>query len=160
MPVLLVRAIARPHAAYRPDTLTEFEDFQSSVGYALITIAATPIALAILFALLDLGAARALVRCLRRGARRPRGAKRGAASVEVTDNAPAAEEKAAASVESGQAPSSNNDDGPDEEAPGGDGGTSGAAPNDVAEQDEEAAGSSIDMAAATDGRKPAEDVKV
>ena len=64
---------ARDLAAYRPEALAEVEGFQSRVGSALIAIAAAPIALAILLALIDLGAASALARSLRRGARRPSG---------------------------------------------------------------------------------------
>ena len=97
---------ARDLAVYRPEALAEAEGFQSRVGSALIAIAAAPIALAILLALIDLGAASALVRTLRRGARRPSGSgKRGAASVEVTAAAAAEWEKAADSVGSS---SSNN----------------------------------------------------
>lgn len=109
---------ARDLAAYRPETLAEFEGFQSRVGHALIAIAAAPIALAILFALIDLGAASPLARCLQRGARRPRGAKGGVASVEVTATAAKEESKAAAPLSS-----LNEEDeeggGPDEKAGGG-----------------------------------------
>ena len=96
---------ARDLAAYRPETLAEFEGFQSRVGHALIAIALAPIALAILFALIDLWC----------GARRPSGAGGGAASVEVTATATEEEKKAAASLP----PNNEAGGGPDETAGGG-----------------------------------------
>ena len=98
----------------------------------------TPIALAILLALIDLGAASALVRTLRRGARRPSGSgKRGAASVEVTAAAAAEGEKAADSVGS---PSSNNEGGGGHDETAGGGGAT------VDLQDEEAASGAMPSA--------------
>ena len=81
-------------------------------------MAAAPIALAILFVVIDLGAASPLARCLQRGARRPSGATGGVASVEVTATAAKEESKAAAPLSS-----LNEEDeeggGPDEKAGGG-----------------------------------------
>ena len=124
---------ARDLAAYRPETLAEFEGFQSRVGHALIGIAAAPIALAILFVMIDLGAASPLARCLQRGARRPSGAKGGVTSVEVTATAAEEEKKAARASLPSPLSSLNEEDeeggGHDEKAGGG-----------GATEDEEAAG--------------------